>query len=168
MQSALRTTLSPLLVVVVFALASAAFGQSHAIATSTTLTTARASDGSGKTIFTVQVSPAPQAADSSENADHGSVTVEENGSDNQPHSLGSAFVDAEGNATLTVPTLSVGIHNVRAVYSGTESAASSTSETKGITSEAAAPDFSLTASPSTLNLTAGLQSSVAITIPLRA
>jgi len=169
LQSALHTTLSPLfrVIVVVFALASAAFGQPQAaLATSTTLTTARASDASGRTVFTVHVSPAPQAAgaDSSENADYGSVTIEETGSDNQPHSLGSAFVDAEGNATLTVPALSAGTHSVRAVYSGTESAASSISEAAGVTSEAAAPDFSLTASPSTLNLTAGLQGSVAITI----
>jgi Bacterial Ig-like domain (group 3) len=169
LQSASRTTfLSSLLLVVavVFALASAAFGQSQPTdTTTTTLTAAPARDASGKTVFTVHVSPAPEAASAgSENADHGSVTIEETGSDGQPHSLGSAFVDAEGNTTLIVPALSAGTHSVRAVYSGTESFASSASAASGITSEAAAPDFSLSASPATLNMNAGGQSSVAITI----
>src|SRR6202035_924505 len=57
----------------VLALASAAFGQSStAVPTTTTLTTAPASDASGKTILTVHVSPAPQSA-----AAGGSVTFEE-------------------------------------------------------------------------------------------
>ena len=153
------------LVAAVLALASVAFGQTHAVlATSTTVTAAP--DRSDKTVFTVHVSPAPQvkvAADGV-NADRGTVSIEEMGSDGQAHSLGSAFVNADGTATLTIPTLPPGTHSVRAVFSGTENSTSSASEAADITSEASAPDFSLTATPTTLNLTAGGQGAVAITI----
>src|SRR5882757_686326 len=106
----------------VLALASAVFGQSHAVATTTALTTSPARDASGKTVFTVHVSPVPQSAvaQGSVSADRGSVTFEETGSNGQPHSLGSAFVSADGSATLTVSSLPVGDHAVRAVYSGSE------------------------------------------------
>jgi hypothetical protein len=144
----------------VLALASAAFGQSStAVPTTTTLTTAPASGASGKTTLTVHVSPAPQSA-----AAGASVTFEETDSSGQPHSLGSAFVAADGSASLTVPALPDGVHAVRAVYSGTESSAASTSAPAGVTAEAAAPDFSLTAAPATLNLDAGVAGTVAVTI----
>jgi hypothetical protein len=151
----------------VLALASAAFGQAHAaVATSTTMTAAPAPGASGKTVFTVHVSPAPQPEVSAESQapDRGTVSIEETGSDGQPHSLGSAFVNADGTATLTIPALPADAHSVRAVFSGTESAASSVSEAADFTSEAAAPDFSLSATPTTLNLTAGAQGTVAVTI----
>ena len=96
--------------------------------------------------------------------DRGSVTFEETDSDGQPRSLGSAFVAPDGSATLTVSALPAGTHSVRAVYSGTASAASSTSEAADITSEATPPAFSLSATPATLNLTAGAQGTVAITV----
>jgi hypothetical protein len=144
----------------VLALASAAFGQSHAAAATTTaLTAAPAGDTSGKTVFTVHVSPVPQSAE-----DRGSVSLEETGSDGQPHSLGSAFVSADGSATLTVSSLPAGAHAVRAVYSGSESSAASTSAPAGITAQATAPDFTLTAAPATLNLDAGIQGTVAVSI----
>lgn len=169
MQSVSRRILSFLFPVAaaVFTFAPAALGRSHAAdATVTTLTATPARDASDKTVFTAHVSRTRQAAGAGnwEAADSGSVTVEETGSDGQPHSLGSAFVDAKGNATLTIPALAAGTHSVRAVYSGTESFASSASETAGVTSEAAAPDFSLSAAPATLNLSAGSQGAVAITI----
>jgi hypothetical protein len=150
----------------VLALGSAAFGQSYAPATTTSLTAASASDTSGKTTFTVHVSPAPQLAeaDGSVNVDRGSVTFLDTGGDGQSHSLGSAFVGADGNATLTVSSLAAGTHAVRAVYSGTASSAASTSVPAAVTAQATAPDFSLTATPTTLNLDAGAQGSVAVTI----
>ena len=151
----------------VLALASAAFGQSHtAVATTTTLTTAPASGAAGKTTLSVRVSPAPQSAEAgaSGNPSGGTVTFEETDSSGQVHSLGSAFVAADGNASLTVPALPAGVHAVRAVYSGTESSAASTSAPAGVTAEAAAPDFSLTATPATLNLDAGIAGTVAVTI----
>lgn len=174
MQSAPRSILSSSrrlfralpLTAAVLALASAAFGQAHAaVATSTTVVAAPASDP-GKTAFTVHVSPTQQAeaAEDGLTPDHGTVTIEETGSDGQLHSLGSAFVDADGTATLTISALPAGAHSVRAVYSGTESSASSVSEPEGIISEASAPDFSLSATPATLDLTAGSQGSVAVTI----
>jgi uncharacterized lipoprotein YbaY len=144
----------------VLALASAAFGQSHpAVATTTSLSAAAAADGSGKTTFTARIAPAPQSA-----ADLGSITLLETDNSGQPHSLGSAFVAADGSATLTVSSLPAGAHAVRAVYSGTVSSAASTSAAADITAQAAAPDFSLTATPATLNLDAGVQGSVAVTI----
>ncbi|HZD76030.1 MAG TPA: Ig-like domain-containing protein [Acidobacteriaceae bacterium] len=154
----------------VLALASAAFGQSQAaVVTTTALTAAPASGASGKTTFTVHVEPAPQAApgpDSSgpDSSDRGSVSLEETGSDGQPHSLGSAFVGADGNATLTVSALPAGSHDVRAVYSGNAASAASTSTPAEVTAEATAPDFSLTATPTTLNLDAGVQGTVVVSI----
>jgi hypothetical protein len=162
LQSASRRILSSLfpLTAAVLAFASAAFGQaSAAVATSTTLTASPATDASGKTVFTVHVSSVPQAAD-----DRGNVTLEETGSHGQLTSLGSAFVDADGNASLTISALPAGTHSVRAVYSGTESFAASASEAADVTAEATAPEFSLTATPTTLNLTAGNQGTVAVTI----
>jgi hypothetical protein len=151
----------------VLALASAAFGQSHAaVATTTSLTAVPDGDTSGKTTFTVHVSPVPQSAEAGAdvNADRGSVTLLETGNDGQPHSLGSAFVAQDGNAVLTVSSLAAGAHVVRAVYSGTPSSAASTSAPAGVTAQVAAPDFSLTAIPTTLNLDAGIPGTVAVTI----
>jgi hypothetical protein len=149
----------------VLVLASAAFGQSHAAATTTSLTAASASDTSGKTTFTVRVSPAPQSAEAgSVNVDSGSVTFLDTDGDGQSHSLGSAFVGVDGNASLTVSSLPAGTHAVSAVYSGTASSAASTSAPAAVTAQATAPDFSLTATPTTLNLDAGAQGSVAVTI----
>jgi hypothetical protein len=147
----------------VLALASAAFGQSHAVATTTALTAAPAAGASGKTVFTVHVSPALQVP-GKVSSDRGSVSFEETGSDGQQRSLGSAFVNMDGSATLTVASLPAGDHAVRAVYSGSESFAASTSAPADVTAQVAAPDFSLTATPTTLNLDAGLQGTVAVAI----
>jgi hypothetical protein len=171
LQSASRSTLSSSrwsfralpVAAAVLALASAAFGQSaQAVATTTSLTAAPASDASGKTVFTVHVSPAPQSAES-----RGSVTFLEGadtGSDSQPRSLGSAFVAPDGTATLTVSSLPADVHSVRAVYSGTGNSAASTSAATGVTAEATPPDFSVSAAPATLNLDAGAQGTIAVTI----
>ena len=171
MQSALRSTLSSSrwsfralpVAAAVLALASAAFSQSaKAVATTTTLTASPASDASGKTVFTVHVSPAPQSAET-----RGSVTFLEsdtNDASSQPRSLGSAFVASDGTATLTVSSLPADVHSVRALYSGTEGAAASTSAAADVTAEATAPDFSVSAAPATLNLDAGAQGSIAVTI----
>ena len=151
----------------VLALASAALGQSHAaVATTTSLAAVPAGDTSGKTTLTVHVSPVPQSAEAGTgvNADRGSVTLLETGDDGQSHSLGSAFVAEDGSAALTVSSLAAGAHVVRAVYSGTQSSAASSSAPAAVTAQVAAPDFSLTATPATLNLDAGLPGTVAVTI----
>jgi hypothetical protein len=147
----------------VLALASAVVGQSHAVVTTTALTAAAASDASGEITFTVHVAPVPSTP-GSVTSDRGSVSFEENGSDGQPHSLGSAFVGADGSATLTVSALPAGAHAVRAVYSGNEASAASTSTPAEVTAQATAPNFSLTAAPATLNLDAGLPGTVAVSI----
>jgi hypothetical protein len=150
----------------VLALASAAFCQSHAAAaTTTSLTAVPAGDASGKTTFTVHVSPVPQPTDPSDgvNADRGSITLLETGNDGQPHSLGSAFVAEDGSAALTVSSLA-GAHAVRAVYSGTQTSTASASAPAEVIAQVAAPDFSLTATPTTLNLDAGIPGSVAVAI----
>jgi Bacterial Ig-like domain (group 3) len=167
LQSASRSTLSSSrwtfralpVAAAVLALASAACGQSPtAVPTTTTLTAAPASV-SGKTVLTVHVSPAPLSTETP-----GSVTFEETDSNGQPHSLGSAFVAADGTATLTISALPAGAHAVRAVYSGTESFAASTSAAAAVAAAATAPDFSLSATPTTLNLDAGVAGTVAVTI----
>jgi hypothetical protein len=168
LQSASRSTLSSSrwsfralpVAAAVLALASAAFGQSQsAVATTTALSAAPARDVSGKTVFTIRVSPVAQSAEA-----RGSVTLEETDSKGQPRSLGSAFVAADGSATLTVSALAAGPHTVHAVYSGTGSAAASTSPSMKVTAQAATPDFALTAAPATLNLDAGLPGTVAVSI----
>jgi hypothetical protein len=141
----------------VLVLASAAFGQSHtAVATTTSLT---AGDVSGKTTFTAQVSPAPHSAD-----DRGSVTFLETDTNGQPHSLGSAFVGADGSATLKVSSLPTGARTVSAVYSGAEDSAASTSAQADVTAQDTVPGFALTATPTTLNLDAGTPGTVAVSI----
>lgn len=182
LQSASRSTLSSSrrsfcalpVAAAVLALASTAFGQAPAaVPTSTTLLAAPASNAPGKTILTVHVSPVPAATAASGANDgtastaettRGSVTFEETDDSGQPRSLGSAFVAADGSATLTLSALPAGAHSVRAVYNGTDSAAPSTSQAADVTSEATAPDFALSATPTTLNLTAGAQGTVAITV----
>jgi Bacterial Ig-like domain (group 3) len=168
LQSALRSTPSSSrcsfralpVAAAVLVLASAAFGQSRAaLATTTSLSAASAGDASGKTTFSVQVSPAPQSAEA-----HGSVTFLETDSNGQSRSLGSAFVAIDGTATLTVSSLPAGVHAVQAVYSGTESLAASTSAPADVTAQAAAPNFSLTATPTTLNLDAGTPGTVSVSV----
>ena len=144
----------------VFALASAGVAQPHApVATTATLSSAPSRDAAGKTLLTVHVSPVPASADN-----RGSVSFIETGSDGQPHALGSAFVGADGDATLIITALPSGVHSIRAVYSGSDSAAASTSAPLDVTAEAAAPTFALSATPATLNLDAGAQGTVAVTI----
>ena len=167
MQSASRSTLSSSrpffralpVVAAVLALASAGMAQAHApAATTTTLFALPAGDTSGKTVLRVHVSPVPSAED------RGSVTFLEDGSDGQPHALGSAFVGPDGDAALTLSSLPEGVYSVRAAYGGSQDAAASTSAPADVTAEAASPTFSLAAAPATLNLDAGAQGSVAINI----
>src|SRR6202012_3063067 len=90
LQSASRSTLSSSpwsfralpVAAAVLALASVAFGQAHAaVATTTALTTAPASDASGKTLFPVRVEPIPRSTPGNIDSDRGSVSLEETGRD---------------------------------------------------------------------------------------
>lgn len=145
----------------VLTLASAGVAEPHApVATTATLSSAASRDALGKTVLTAHVLPVPAAAD-----DRGTVSFVETGSDGQTSSLGSAFVGPDGDASLTLSALTSGVHSVRAIYSGSDSAAASTSAPLDITAEAnATPTFALAAAPTTLNLNAGQQGTVTIAI----
>jgi hypothetical protein len=172
LQSASRSTLSSSrwwfralpVAATVLALASAVFGQPRAVVATTTTLISEAipasSGGPDKLTLTVHVSPAPQSAE-----DRGNVAFLDTDSSGQVHSLGSAFVAADGTATLTVSSsMTSGAHSVRAVFNGTESSAASTSAPADVTAQVAAPDFALTATPATLNLDAGAEGTVAVTL----
>jgi hypothetical protein len=73
--------------------------------------------------------------------------------------LGSATLDASGIATYT-GTLSPGINAVTATYSGNTTFAASTSSALTVSE----PDYSVTASPTTLTVSAGSNSSVSLTV----
>ena len=128
-------------------------------ATVTTLA-AEAAAAPGAARLTAHVAP-QQAADTA----GGTITFFDTASDGKVVALGSALVNAAGEATLNVGSLPAGAHAVRAVYSGTQAAAASTSAPAAITAQATqVPDFTLTAAPTTLTVMAGLQGSVTLTI----
>ena len=137
------------------------------MATVTTLSTALApaqGNAAGVTTFTVHVTPVPEES-ATPQAAKASVTFVDTDSEGQVRSLGSSLVAADGAATLAVALLSPGAHSVRAVYNGTATSAASTSAPADITAQAAAaPDFSITATPTTLDLDAGVQGTVAVSI----
>jgi hypothetical protein len=140
--------------------ASASTSDTAAASTTATLTTEAAPGG--KTILTAHISPAPLAG-----AEAGTVTFLDRDSAGQERALGSALVSADGSASLTVSSLAAGAHQVRAAYSsalGASSFAAATSAAAEVIAQAATPDFSLTAVPTTLNLNAGAQGTVTVTI----
>jgi hypothetical protein len=95
----------------------------------------------------------------------GNVTFLDTDATGMVHELGSAPVDADGVATLHAGPLTAGAHDLRAVFNGTATARSSTSAAAQLTAEATTtPDYALTATPTSLNLQAGMQGSVAISI----
>jgi hypothetical protein len=73
--------------------------------------------------------------------------------------LGSATLNASGVATYA-GTLSPGINTVTAMYSGDTTFAASTSPALTVSE----PDYSVTASPTTLTVSAGSNSSVTLTV----
>lgn len=113
----------------------------------------------GRVTLHAQVSPLPENAD-----ERGTVTFVDRDSAGAEHSLGSALLAQDGTTTLVVSTLAPGAHDVRAEFSGTAAAAGSSSSPLVLTGEAVAPDFSLTANPTTLDVTAGQQGSVQVSV----
>lgn len=152
-----------LFAVAVLAASWPVFGQAaatiHPVSTATTLSSETVSNG--KTILTVHVTPAPapQAPE-----DRGTVMFVDRAADGTQHALGSALVAPDGTASLTTASLTSGEHQVSALYSGTTAALASTSEPLAVSTEVAAPDFALTAAPTSLNVDAGVQAAVAVTI----
>ncbi len=81
-------------------------------------------------------------------------------------SLGSAFVQGDGTATLTLEKVPANAKQITAVYSGDNSYAASASASVAVQAAAttALPDFSVAANPTSLNLTPGQYGTSIITI----
>jgi hypothetical protein len=80
-------------------------------------------------------------------------------------SVGAAFLDADGRATLTVTALPPGSQTITAVYEGDAGHLTSTSTAASVTSEVSgAQSFTLSASPTTLSVVAGDTVSTVITL----
>jgi Bacterial Ig-like domain (group 3) len=144
--------------------ASASASDTTAVSTTASLTTEAAPGG--KTILTAHITPAPAAGET------GTVTFLDRDAAGQDRELGSTPVSADGSATLTVSSLTTGTHEVRAAYSVPDGSSISsgaipaiaTSATAEVIAQATAPDFSLTAAPTALNLDAGAQGTVTVTV----
>lgn len=150
--------------------ASASASDTTAVSTTASLTTEAAPGG--KTILTAHISPVPAAGETA-----GTVTFLDRDAAGQDRELGSTLVSADGSASLTVSSLTTGTHEVRAAYSvpGESSFSSgaissgaipaiATSSTAEVIAQATTPDFSLTAAPTALNLDAGAQGTVTVTV----
>jgi hypothetical protein len=81
-------------------------------------------------------------------------------------SLGSAFVKEDGTATLTLDSLPAGVKQITAVYSGNGNHAASASASANVQAEdtTSLPDFSISASPTSLSLNPGGYGTVIITV----
>ncbi|HZU10850.1 MAG TPA: Ig-like domain-containing protein [Pseudacidobacterium sp.] len=80
-------------------------------------------------------------------------------------SLGSAFVSEAGTATLTLDSLPANTKQITAVYAGDSSHAASASGSANVQAEdTTLPDFSISASPTSLSLNPGDYAPVVITI----
>jgi hypothetical protein len=83
---------------------------------------------------------------------------------NGDHSIGSAFVDAEGRATYTANALPLGQLKITAVYQGDESYQAATSTPAAVNSAASgAAAFTLSANATSLSVVAGQTVSTVIT-----
>jgi hypothetical protein len=119
------------------------------IATSTSLTASPNPAGQGQTVTLTATVTTPSGAPG------GSVIFEDGGT-----SLGSATLNISGVATFTDSTLSVGTHNLTAVYAGGGSLGTSTSPVVQETINPAG--FNLSLSPSTLTLRVGQSGTVGV------
>jgi hypothetical protein len=80
-------------------------------------------------------------------------------------SIGSASLNADGEATVTADALPRGNDPVRAVYNGDAHFAASASATTNVQSQASGvPDFTLTADPSTASVSPGEYATVKISV----
>jgi hypothetical protein len=79
-------------------------------------------------------------------------------------SLGSAPLSAQGIATLTSAAFAAGSHSVTAHYGGDSNFGGSTSNAVALTVNAAAPDFSLSASAASGTATAGQSVTTTLTV----
>lgn len=114
-------------------------------------------EGSTRTEATLAVRVTPSSL--SEGAAQGSVTFMDG-----DHSIGSALLDADGEATYTVKALPQGIRNITAIYEGDQAHRGSESEAAAVSSvTSGVPAFTLSAAPSSLSVTVGSTVSTVIT-----
>ncbi len=123
--------------------------QAEGIQTATQLhaETSRAASGIGTlTTFTVHVTSANDDASPS-----GVVTLADGA-----RQIGSALLDANGDAKVAASNLSAGTHDIHAIYNGNQALASSLSTETQVTAEAAGlADFSITATSTALTVAQG-------------
>jgi hypothetical protein len=124
--------------------------------TTGTRTALSAATEAGKTTLSVTVKDPTGAAVSD-----GTVSFVSNG-----QSLGSAFVQENGTATLTLDKIPANAKQITAVYSGSNSHAASTSANVSLQANATSgpPDFSISANATSLSLTAGEYGTVILTV----
>ena len=110
--------------------------------------------------FTVQVTGAGgKGSDAAASVPTGSVSFM-----NGEHSIGAAFLDDQGRATLSVAALPAGEQKITAVYQGDDNFEAATSIPAAVVAEATGvPGFALTASNSSLSVVAGGTVSTVIT-----
>ncbi len=131
--------------------------ETPAVATQTQLSSNVAHTATGtRASFVVHVSPEGGDANAS-----GVVTLVDGTRD-----IGSAVLNAEGEATLSVPGLTAGEHSVHALYRGTDSLASSVSADTQVVAEAATtvPNFSIVPATTTLTVSQGTTGTVQLTL----
>ncbi len=138
--------------------ANAAQGDLRMAAPSTTVLSSEGA-ADGRLTLEVRISPLPDAQ-----GERGTVTFLDRDTAGVERSLGSALVSPDGTARLLVAGLAPGAHDVHANFSGTAASSASASTPLVLTGNAVTPDFSLTATPSTLNVTAGQQGSVQVSV----
>jgi hypothetical protein len=154
----LRSTL-----LVVLALTSFPFAhsqQAEKIPTQIALSTSGAEgQARNSATFTVQVTVAGQKSSDAASTPTGSVSFM-----NGEHSIGAAFLDDQGRATLRVAALPAGEQEITAVYQGDDSFEAASSGPAAVTAAATGvPGFTLTASNSSLSVVAGNTVSTVIT-----
>jgi len=148
--SALRSILLTILAIASFQAAHSQ--QAERIPTRVTLTTSGAEGQArnGET-FTAQVSTAVQKNSDAASAPTGSVSFMDG-----EHSIGAAFLDDQGRATLSVAALPAGEEKITAVYQGDDTFEAASSDPAVVTAAATGvPGFTLTASNSSLSVVAG-------------
>ncbi len=142
----------------------AVFGQAAESAVGRTRTELSVSTIEGATrtraTFTAKVGSKAESADSTAAAaPTGSVSFML-----ADQSLGSAFLDAEGRATLTVDALPAGTQNIVAVYGGDDSHLPSSSTPQAVRAVASGvPGFTLSANPTSLKVAVGSTATTVVT-----
>ncbi|HTT33968.1 MAG TPA: Ig-like domain repeat protein [Methylomirabilota bacterium] len=130
-----------------------AFAVSGKASTSTALTSSANPSSSGQNVtFTATVSSASPGTPT------GTVTFLDGAT-----SLGTSTLNASAQATFSTSSLSLGSHSITAQYGGDANFSSSTSSALAQVVNSV-PDFSLSASPSTLTLAPGASGTATITV----